>query len=147
MDEPGQDHKRRIRRKSNLHSRFEAKKSGAGAVMKILMKIPNVPLFPFLLSSINLSSSSLSTLEHSTFVHRPRSAYQPFPFLSDPPPLKLRFSTLILLSSTLFAIGLLPNTKLAPPFSITARVTPTPTPMSSTLFGTPTPHSYLTTHP
>ena len=148
MDEPGHDHKKRISRKSNLHSRFEAKKSGAGAVMKIPMKTPNVPLVPFLLSSISLSSSSLSTLEtqflctqttlclsavsllylihyHSKCVSRPRSSWLA-------PSLPSAYS---------------PIPQLAAPSSITARVTPRPASMSSTLFGTPIPYSCLTTHP
>ncbi len=72
------DYKKRISRKSNLHSRFEAKESGAWAVMKV-SKTPNVPLVPSLNWSISLSSF-LGLLEKGIFNNKQRFAYQPFLF-------------------------------------------------------------------
>ena len=131
------DHKKGISRKSNLHSRIEAKKPGAGAVMTISIKTLTVPMIQSRVLSISLCSSSLRALEHSNFVDRPRSAYQSllFPFSStttqnaflDPNLLKEH-----LICHRPYS----PIPQLAPPSSTTVRATPTLAPISSTLSGT-----------
>ena len=83
--------------------------------MKIPMKILIFLWFRFYFRASAFPHHLSAHSNSSNFVHRPRSVNQPFLFLSDPPPLKMRFSHQILSISTLFAIALLPKTQLVSP--------------------------------